>query len=53
MSGVSVSDLRNYFLGLQDRITNKIAEIDGKPFLEDAWQKPEDSPLKGNGRSRI
>lgn len=53
MSGVSVSALRDYFLGLQDRITTKIAEIDGKPFLEDAWQKPEDSPLKGNGRSRI
>ena len=53
MSGVSVSDLRDYFLGLQDRITSKIAEIDGKPFLEDAWEKPEDSPLKGNGRSRI
>ena len=53
MSEVSVSDLRNYFLGLQDRITHKIAEIDGKPFLEDAWEKPEDSPLKGNGRSRI
>ena len=53
MSGVPVSALRDYFLGLQDRITTKIAEIDGKPFLEDAWQKPEDSPLKGNGRSRI
>jgi coproporphyrinogen III oxidase len=53
MSGVSVSDLRDYFLGLQDRITSKVAEIDGKPFLEDAWEKPEDSPLKGNGRSRI
>ncbi|WVN42057.1 oxygen-dependent coproporphyrinogen oxidase [beta proteobacterium MWH-UniP1] len=53
MSGVSVSALRDYFLGLQDRITTKIADVDGKPFLEDAWQKPEDSPLKGNGRSRI
>jgi coproporphyrinogen III oxidase len=50
---VSISDLRQYFLGLQDRITTSIADIDGKPFAEDAWEKPEDSPLKGNGRSRI
>ena len=39
---VDISALREYFLGLQDRITSSISELDGKPFAEDAWKKPEE-----------
>ena len=48
---INISSLRDFFLGLQDRITTRIASVDGKPFIEDAWTKAEDSPLKGYGRS--
>ena len=50
---INISSLRDFFLGLQDRITTRIASVDGKPFVEDAWTKAEDSPLKGDGRSRL
>ena len=50
---INISSLRDFFLGLQDRITTRIASVDGKPFIEDAWVKAEDSPLQGDGRSRL
>jgi coproporphyrinogen III oxidase len=50
---INISSLRDYFLGLQDRISTRIAALDGKPFIEDAWSKAQDSPLKGDGRSRL
>jgi len=50
---INISSLRDFFLGLQNRITTRIASVDGKPFIEDAWTKAEDSPLKGDGRSRL
>jgi coproporphyrinogen III oxidase len=50
---IIISPLRDFFLGLQDRITTRIASVDGKPFIEDAWTKAQDSPLKGDGRSRL
>lgn len=52
-SQVDASALRAWLMGLQDRITDTIGELDGKPFLTDAWQKPENSSLRGDGRSRI
>jgi coproporphyrinogen III oxidase len=45
--------LRDYFLGLQDRITLAMGELDGQSFVEDSWTKPSDAKLEGNGRSRI
>jgi coproporphyrinogen III oxidase len=45
--------LRDYFLGLQDRITLAMGELDGQSFVEDSWTKPSDAKLQGNGRSRI
>ncbi len=45
--------LRDYFLGLQDRITQAMSELDGKSFANDSWTKPSDAQLKGDGRSRI
>ena len=53
MVNINISALRDYFLGLQDSITNTIGQIDGKPFVEDAWKKPDDAQLRGDGRSRI
>jgi coproporphyrinogen III oxidase len=53
MHTVDIGSLRNYFLGLQDRITAGISALDGTAFREDAWKKSEDNMLKGDGRSRI
>lgn len=50
---VDIAQLRSFFLGLQDQISRAIAAADGKEFLEDAWTKEPDSPLQGNGRSRL
>lgn len=50
---IDIQALRDYFLNLQDRITTAIAAIDGHSFKGDAWEKPADSPLQGNGHSRI
>ena len=38
-----------YFRDLQDRICAGLSEIDGKPFLEDAWERPGG----GGGRTRV
>jgi len=43
----------DYLLGLQNSITTAIAQIDGGSFLSDAWTKPADEPLQGNGVTRI
>lgn len=50
---VNIQELRDYFLGLQDRITSAVEQADGQPFFEDAWTKPDDAPLRGDGRSRL
>jgi coproporphyrinogen III oxidase len=46
MDSVSV---KSYLTGLQTRIVDTLAGIDGKPFLADSWQRPEG----GGGTSRI
>ncbi len=50
---INTTELRNYFLGLQDRITCGMSALDGQEFATDSWVKPEDAKLKGDGRSRI
>jgi len=50
---VDIAELRNYFMGLQDRITEAVGAADGKAFAEDSWSKEETAQLRGNGRSRI
>ena len=40
----------NYILGLQDKITSKLEEVDGiAKFQEDLWERPEG----GGGRTRV
>ena len=50
---VDSQSVREYLLGLQSRIVAKFEQLDGKPFLLDAWEKPHDAPLAGGGLTRI
>jgi coproporphyrinogen III oxidase len=52
-SPASTLDVRNYLLGLQERITGAIAALDGGSFLSDAWEKAPGEPLQGNGITKI
>jgi coproporphyrinogen III oxidase len=48
-----VGEIRDYLLGLQQRITDASAAIDGKTFRTDAWSKEPGEPLQGDGRTMI
>ena len=50
-SSVDITALKEYFLGLQDRITSAMSALDGKAFVADEWRKPADSKLQGYGRT--
>ena len=50
---VDAAAVRAYLLDLQQRIVGTFEALDGQPFLRDAWEKPADSPLGGNGLTRI
>jgi coproporphyrinogen III oxidase len=45
--------VRDYLTGLQTRITDAIAEMDGGKFLVDPWEKPAGETLQGNGVTKI
>ncbi|MDP4771998.1 MAG: coproporphyrinogen III oxidase, partial [Limnohabitans sp.] len=45
--------VKNYLLGLQSRITGALTDLDGTPFLTDAWQKDPGEKLQGNGITQI
>jgi len=53
MSMTELSGVRTFLLGLQERITAAIAELDGGQFLADAWQKEPGEALQGNGITKI
>ncbi len=50
---MDTSSVKNYLLGLQDRITTTIEQMDGNSFLSDTWKKPPGEPLQGQGITRI
>ena len=50
---IDAAAVRAYLLDLQQRIVGTLEALDGQPFLRDAWEKPADSPLGGNGLTRI
>ena len=52
-STIDIALIKDYFLGLQNRITTAISALDGKAFMADEWQKPADSKLRGSGRTCI
>ena len=41
--------VRRFFLGLQDRIVERLTALDGKPFVRDAWERAEG----GGGITRL
>lgn len=52
-STVQVSAMRDYLLGLQQRITSAVLDIDGGTFVSDGWQKPPGERLQGQGVTQI
>jgi coproporphyrinogen III oxidase len=50
---VHIDEVRAYLLGLQQRITDACAAIEGAPFRADAWRKAPGEVLQGEGRSMI
>lgn len=45
--------VRHWLTGLQQRITQGIAEVDGHAFRSDAWTKEPGEPLQGEGVTMI
>lgn len=48
-----IPEVRGYLTGLQQRITDGIAAIDGQAFRADAWKKDPGEPLQGEGVTMI
>src|SRR4051812_35195757 len=53
MGTPDISGVRAFLLGLQTRITDAIAEIDGQSFVADHWQKDPGEVLQGHGITKI
>ena len=45
--------VRAWLMGLQQRITDAMAQADGGAFLSDAWEKPAGEALQGDGITKI
>ena len=55
-NGFPVAAVRDYLLGLQQRITAAVLAADGAGspgFVVDAWEKPPGEPLQGDGITMI
>lgn len=50
---IQVSELKNFFWGLQDFIAQSFKGLETHTFHSDEWQKPASSPLQGYGRTMI
>ena len=53
MQGADPSTVRQFLLGLQDRIINAVGAIDGHSFVADVWEKAPGESLQGNGITQI
>ena len=53
MTSIDTNELKSFFWGLQDYITQSFEVLDDRRFLSDEWTKPSDSPLQGYGRTMI
>jgi coproporphyrinogen III oxidase len=53
VAGLQVQAVRDYLLGLQQRIVSAIEAVDGTTFLRDPWQKVPGEPLQGHGITQI
>jgi coproporphyrinogen III oxidase len=47
------ADVRDYLLGLQERIVAALEAEGGDAFVRDAWQRPAGGKLEGDGISRL
>ena len=50
---IDSQSVREYLLGLQQRIVEAFEQLEGKPFGHDVWEKPTDAQLGGGGLTRI
>ena len=50
---VDLAEVRNFLLGLQQRITGAVSALDGHAFKSDVWQKAPGEVLQGNGITQI
>ncbi len=53
VDSVQPEAVRGFLLGLQSRITEAVASLDGQAFAVDAWEKAPGEPLQGNGITQI
>ena len=47
------TQVSSYLQGLQQTITQAIEDLDGTPFVADAWRKEPGEPLQGQGLTKI
>ncbi len=45
--------VRDYLLGLQERIVNTLQSLESEPFLRDAWTRAPGERLQGDGLTRL
>ena len=45
--------VRDYLLGLQQRIVDALLQADGQPFITDSWVRPAGDRLQGDGRTQL
>jgi coproporphyrinogen III oxidase len=50
---IDTQSVREYLLDLQERIVARFEQLDGTPFLRDAWEKPREASLGGGGLTCI
>ncbi len=53
MTDLDITRVRDYLLGLQDRIVTTMQAEDGKPFVSDGWTREPGGRLEGDGLSRL
>jgi coproporphyrinogen III oxidase len=53
LTPADVARVRDYLLGLQERIVAALEAAGGEPFLRDAWVRPADGALTGDGITRL
>ena len=52
-SDMNTTPVRDYLLGLQNRIVTTMQAEDGKTFVSDGWTRPPGGRLEGDGLSQL
>ena len=50
---MQIQAVRDYLLGLQQRIVDALQQADGQTFITDAWVRPAAERLQGDGRTQL